>query len=175
MAADALKQHASRGLQELIKSGVIQPPISAFNLLTKLISLPGASDDSPSFRLTDLKKLEFILEQLSESWDAGSISVLRDATGLTIMNVYLNGSRSPLHFRRKRKRPVDEDADSAEENEANLAASRESKSPTVPSINNLSKELQEIYALLQRGTARQKLLCEQVWLQLLFQGEITDN
>ena len=78
------------------------------------------------------------------------------------MNVYLNGSRSPLHFRRKRKRPVDEDADSAEENEANLAASRESKSPTVPSINNLSKELQEIYALLQRGTARQKLLCEQV-------------
>ncbi|THH05118.1 hypothetical protein EW145_g5023 [Phellinidium pouzarii] len=162
MSNDRLKQLASRNLRELLVSGAVQVPISAFGLLTKFISLPTATD-SPTFRLTDLNKLETILEELAESWDYGSITVLRDDSGLSLMQVVaIDANQNEAYNTRKRKRHVDEDADSAEEEEAySNALLTKPKSSTSSSLSNLSKDMQEIYALLQRGTARRRLLSEQ--------------
>ncbi|KAH8113355.1 MT-A70-domain-containing protein [Phellopilus nigrolimitatus] len=163
MASDELKQLASRNLQELVSAGAMQTPISAFELLAKFISSPVVpSSRGPSFRLTDLCKLEGILEEFAESWDAGVISVLRDDNGLSLMQVNLDAKLLDASNPKKRKRLVDEDADSAEEEEASSSAlSSKPKSAATSSLSNLSKNMQEIYALLQRGTARRRLLAEQ--------------
>jgi mRNA (2'-O-methyladenosine-N6-)-methyltransferase len=64
---------------------------------------------------------------------------------------------------KKRKRQIDEDADSAEEEEAEASILITSRKMTpATTLASLSREVQEIYALLQRGTARKKLLAEQV-------------
>lgn len=156
---EELKQATSRHLQELFSDGKVQAPISAFDLLVQFISLPSASSSKPAFRLTDLHKLEEVLEELSESWDAGSLSVLRDDDGLTLMHVQLETNGAVC---RKRKRHVDEDADSAEEEEALSAPSPTKSVAGTTALNSLSKDMQEIYFLLQRGTARGKLLAEEV-------------
>ena len=78
MALDALKQRVSNDLQGLLKHDAILTPIDSFALLSKLIALPHASTSTPALRLTDQRKLERILEDLAESWDAGTLSVLRD-------------------------------------------------------------------------------------------------
>ncbi|KAL5488175.1 IME4 [Sanghuangporus weigelae] len=161
MSADDLRCTVSQNLLQLVSSGAVQTPITAFELLAKFISLPPVSDSSTIFRLTDIRKLETILDDFSVCWDAGSISVVRDDSNLTIVQVSLNGNQSTSLNNKKRKRLIDEDADSAEEEEAlKSAVSLKSKSAST-SLNSLSKDLQEIYALLQRGTARQRLLCEQ--------------
>lgn len=164
MASAEFKQLTSRNIQELVKSRNLETPLTAFELLGRLISLPAVSPASGiNFRLTDLRKLEDILEQLAESWDAGSLSVLRDDDGtLSIMQIQLESNRSDAQKSRKRKRYVDEDADSAEEEEATKAEADKSKTTAVTSLSNLSKEMQEIYALLQKGTTRHELLTEQV-------------
>ena len=170
LVMDDLRHLASRNLQDLVSAGSIHPPISAFDLLAKFISLPSASLSGITFRLTDLRKLEDILEEFSVHWDAGTISVLRDDSGLSLMQVSLGANHSATN--RKRKRLIDEDADSAEEEEATKrAASLDSKPSAYTSLNNLSKDMQEIYSLLQQGTARQKLLAEQVRSLIALQGD----
>lgn len=160
MVSEELKQITSRNLQELFGSRTVHAPISAFDLLVKFISLPSASSSKPTFRLTDLHKLEDILEELSESRDAGSLVVLRDEEGLSVMQVYLEANAQQS---RKRKRQVDDDADSAEEEQAlTIAKSTGKTSTSTMTLTSLSKDMQEIYSLLQRGTARGKLLAEQV-------------
>lgn len=158
MALDALKQRVSSDLQVLVKSNSIFTPITSFALLSKLVSLPHVSS-GPTLRLTDQNKLERILQDLAESWDAGSLTVLVDQSGLSLMSISLNSNR-PEH--RKRKRRIDEDADSAEENEEPPQSPIVKTPPCASSLGKLSKSMQEIYALLQFGTARQKLLAEQV-------------
>lgn len=160
MVSDELKQVTSRLLQELFSSGKVQAPISAFHLLVQFISLPSASSNKPAFRLTDQHKLEEALQDLSESWDAGSLVLLRDDDGLTILQVQLETGSTQSN--RKRKRLLDEDADSAEEEEALSAMSPTKSTSNMTALNTLSKDMQEIYALLQRGTARGKLLAEEV-------------
>lgn len=160
MALDALKQRVSNDLQGLLKHDAILTPIDSFALLSKLIALPHASTGTPALRLTDQRKLERILEDLAESWDAGTLSVLRDQSGFSLMSASLKSNR-PEH--RKRKRRIDEDADSAEENEEPPKSPLVKSPPSATSLSNLSKNMQEIYALLQQGTARQKLLAEQVF------------
>ena len=164
MASEELKCLTSRNLQELVKSNSLQTPITAFELLARFISLPVVSpENGVNFRLTDLRKLEVILEQLADNWDAGSLSVLRDSDGgLSVMQIQLESIHSEASKSRKRKRYVDEDADSAEEEEASKAEANRPKSTALTSLSNLSKDMQEIYALLQRGTARHRLLTEQV-------------
>lgn len=159
MSLDALKQRVSIDLQSLLQIDAILTPISSFALLAKLIALPHPSTSASALRLTDQHKLERILEDLAETWNAGTLSVLRDQSGLSLMSASLKSGR-PEH--RKRKRKIDEDADSAEENEEPLKSPLVKTPPSASSLSKLSKNMQEIYALLQQGTARQRLLAEQV-------------
>ena len=161
MVPEELKALASRNIQDLARSGRLESPISAFGLLSLFVSLPSASRPGRSFRLTDLRKLENILEELAECWDAGTLVVSRDNEGLSIIQVCLDGT-CQADGSRKRKRPVDEDADSAEEEAALASSATFKKSPSNSTLGSLSKESQEIYALLQKGTARHRLLTEQV-------------
>ena len=165
MSDDALHQQISILLQDLTANGSIHTPIAAFDLLKKLVSCGTGAERGksvPRLRLTDLPKLEDILEKLAVSWDAGFLSVLRDDSGLTVMQLAVGSRGASLGNTRKRKR-VDEDADSVEEEAAQAALAASNNKPSAAaSLSNLSKDLQEVYAFLQRGTARQKLLSEQV-------------
>jgi len=152
------------------------PPITSMQFLTMIMTtklpnglFPSSSKPTPRFRLTDLHKLENILEGLSQphAWSEGYISVSRDNdTGeLTIWEVGL-GPRE-ISTGTKRKRVVDEEADSAagsggeDENETNsVGGFGWAKS----ALGGLSKEMRDVYALLQKGTAKGKLLAEQVKL-----------
>lgn len=121
----------------------------------------------PRFRLTDLARLESILESLARSWEHGYIFLDRKAGNgpLVVTDVQLDSGANTGRTR-KRKRSVDEDADSAAGDvpDASFELEEEVASPgrPVPRFPNLSNELKEVYALLQRSTAKGRLLAEQV-------------
>ncbi|KAH8106258.1 MT-A70-domain-containing protein [Cristinia sonorae] len=170
---EKLRLVASSTLRTLFTSQRIDTPITSFDLLARVISagppsgiLPN-NEKPPTFRLTQLSLFNKILNALSESWDFGQISVLREGNDgeLTVLDVRLGESSkqtSPASHGRKRKRVVDEDADSAagkddDEEEADASL----KSPAPSTLDSLSKEMREVYSLLQRGTAKGRLLAEQ--------------
>jgi mRNA (2'-O-methyladenosine-N6-)-methyltransferase len=62
---------------------------------------------------------------------------------------------------RKRKRVVDEDADSAAGND-DEQDSFEGLTVGSTTLGNLSKELKEVYTILQKSTVKGRLLAEQV-------------
>lgn len=149
-------------------------PITSMALLTKIMTtdlpnglFPASSKPTPRFRLTDVHRLESILEGLSQpqAWDEGYISVSRDNdTGeLTIWELGL-GPRKIVSGT-KRKRIIDEEADSAagsdneEDEEGSMAGATGWAKST---LGGLSREMRDVYALLQRGTAKGKLLAEHV-------------
>lgn len=168
MSSDDLKLSASLGIQNLLNSGKIRTPISSFDLLRQLVSLGPISPAIARFRLIDLDKLDAILEEFSDYWDAGALSVIEDKDGYCVVQIsLLNPGAVPQS--RKRKRIVDEDADSAEEEEANQKEMlhTERLAPRT-AIDALSKETREIYALLQRGTAKGRLLAEEVCPHYIF-------
>ncbi|KAH6915392.1 m6a methyltransferase [Coprinopsis sp. MPI-PUGE-AT-0042] len=170
----------------------------------------------PKFRLTDLKKFERIIEDLARTWENGRISYSReraatdsqdDAGAMMIWEVTLGLKALPLvqpggpegSFDHsggggagiaglgKRKRVVDEDADSAAGNEEEGdedediygEEARFTRRQTVgvgvefepategaygratSNLGSLSKDLREVYSILQRGSAKGKLLAEQ--------------
>ncbi|KAF6742628.1 m6a methyltransferase [Ephemerocybe angulata] len=170
----------------------------------------------PRFRLTDLGRFEGIIEDLARTWEDGRISYSREKSGdgpaeagdMMIWEVTLGAKAYGLTYRGgdaesgleeagfgtavralgKRKRIVDEDADSVsgkeEEDEeddiykedigssgaasqivgvgAEFDAGSEGASGRANSnLGSLSKELREVYAILQRGTAKGRLLAEQ--------------
>ena len=128
------------------------------DLLSRVISFgppPGLfSTPAPRFRLIDLSKFESILEDLSQNWEHGSISLRWDDGVLTIMDVHL-GSHSPRSAlpTRKRKRVVDEDADSAAGNDPDEQDSLDGPMPAGSSatLANLSRrELKEVYTILPK-------------------------
>lgn len=171
---------ASSALVTLFSSGRVKTPISSFDLLANVISLgppkngllPGP-DPPPSFRLTDLSRLEHILECLSQEWDHGKIALSHDsqAGDMTVLDVQLGqmsksqsaASGANAHGK-KRKRVVDEDADSAagaaEEEEPNEEIA--CRKPMPSTLDSLSKKMREVYSLLQRDTAKGRLLAERV-------------
>ena len=169
MSDEQLKLIASGTINDLFSSRKISTPISSMDLLTRVIangpSLGLQPSSAPRFRLTDLSKFDSILENLSQDWEYGTISVTRDDVGLTVMDVHLASLESvnPLAAltSRKRKRVVDEDADSAAGNEEEQE-SLEAPFPGSTTLGNLSKELKEVYTILQRSTAKGRLLAEQV-------------
>lgn len=171
MSDEQLKYVASSTINALFSSGKISTPIGSMDLLTRVIANGPPSgllpSPAPRFRLTDLSKFEFILENLSQNWEHGTLSVTRDGGGLTVMDVHLGSPESTLATltSRKRKRVVDEDADSA------AGSDEEHDSPEGPfsgstTLGNLSKELKEVYTILQRSTAKGQLLAEQVRITL---------
>ena len=67
---------------------------------------------------------------------------------------------------RKRKRQVDEDAEStagdSEEQQDKAEQARPRAKPAPTTLASLSKDLKEVYNILQRSTAKGRLLAEQV-------------
>ncbi|KAI6047086.1 MT-A70-domain-containing protein [Pisolithus marmoratus] len=127
----------------------------------QLATVVGAG--SPTLRLTDLRRLDTVLERLENHWDYGTIRTSRDNDVLTIVDVSLGNTRADVSNPRKRKRAVDEEADSAAGDEHDERSSRSlsrSPPPSRTPLGSLSKELKEVYALLQRSTAKGRLLAE---------------
>lgn len=173
---DKLKLVVSTALRNLFSSYKVTAPISSFDLLTHVIAAgpppPGlfpGPDPPPSLRLTDLARFEAILENLAEAWAHGRISVIRETLGdLTVMEVHLGDAAlasSSYSHGRKRKRVVDEDADSAagdaEEEDEQREELRARLKPAPTTLASLSKDMKEVYNILQRSTAKGRLLAEQ--------------
>lgn len=149
---------------------------------------------TPRFRLTDLSRLEKIVEDLAQTWTEGRVVISRDdgnnkmmiwevglqqQNGLVVGNKSLmgvgsfssigsgggGGGSSDVSGSRKRKRVVDEDADSAAGNEEEETyLDEEEDNAGHRSLANLSKEMREVYTILQKSTAKGRLLAEQVCL-----------
>ncbi|TDL29263.1 MT-A70-domain-containing protein [Rickenella mellea] len=157
---DDLKQATSASLKALFSNGTVETPIDTFELLTKLISHGATRPAASRFRLTDLKMLEAILEEFADQWDAGVLELLRDDTGMSVIQVQLN-TPGEAPRSRKRKRQVDEDADSAEEDNTTEPATEKESLIRTKTLSGLTKNMHEVYALLQKGTARGRLMAEQ--------------
>lgn len=172
MSNEALKVVAASALYNIFSSGKASAPITSTQLLIRVITtksppglLPNTST-APRFRLTDLSRFESILESFSPTWEHGTLSLSRENGELTVMDVSLlssSAAQSALGESlnpRKRKRVVDEEADSAAGDDDAEDTSFDSPAPTT--LGSLSKELREVYALMQKGTAKGRLLAEQV-------------
>ncbi|KAJ6539104.1 MT-A70-domain-containing protein [Mycena capillaripes] len=170
MSTDALRVVAASALYSLFSSGKASAPITSTQLLIRVVTtksppglLPNAST-APRFRLTDLSRFESILESFSPTWEHGTLSLSRENGELTVMDVSLlspSAAQSALgeSLNRKRKRIVDEEADSAAGDDDAEDTSFDLPAPTT--LGSLSKELREVYALMQKGTAKGRLLAEQ--------------
>jgi mRNA (2'-O-methyladenosine-N6-)-methyltransferase len=175
MADEQFRTLVSDTLYSLFSSSQIHTPVGSLDLLSSAIAanLKSAPSDStapskPNFRLTDRSPFECAIESLAKHWERGSITVIRDDSGVTVTDVHLGSSSStepptPTRVIGKRKRVRDEDADSAagSGDEAEDACEEEAQKPCT-TLANLSKELKEVYAFLQRSTAKGRLLAEQV-------------
>lgn len=173
MADEQFRTLVSDTLYSLFSSSKIHTPVGSLELLSSAItaSLKSAPSDSttppkPRFRLTDRSRFECAIEALAKHWESGSITVIRDDSGVTVTDVHLGSSsitEPPTRVIGKRKRVRDEDADSAagSGDEADDAFEEEAQKPCT-TLANLSKELKEVYAFLQRSTAKGRLLAEQV-------------
>jgi mRNA (2'-O-methyladenosine-N6-)-methyltransferase len=177
MSDDELKTVVSAALQKLLNFGKISSPISSMDLLTRVISsnplLPN-SNSTPRFRLTDLPRFESILESLSRTWETGTITLSREREGLIVTDIRLGNCSSGMFATtegnsRKRKRIVDEDADSAAgDGDAEESILGDSASRSSSTLGGLSKELREVYTILQKSTAKGRLLAEQVSIHPTF-------
>ena len=173
MADEQFKTLVSDTLYSLFSSSKIHTPVGSLELLSSAITanLKSTPSDStaplkPRFRLTDRSRFECAIEALAKHWERGSITIIRDDSGVTVTDVHLGSSsitEPPTRVTGKRKRVRDEDADSAagSGDEAEDAYEEEAQKPCT-TLANLSKELKEVYAFLQRSTAKGRLLAEQV-------------
>jgi mRNA (2'-O-methyladenosine-N6-)-methyltransferase len=174
MSDDELKLIVSATLKALLISGKVSPPLSSFQLLTRAISCelqPTAAKvfsrseaTTPRLKLTDLSRLESILEDLSCAWESGTIVLSREGGSMTIVDLRLHSpGRCESVNPKKRKRVVDEDADSAAGDDAVEELDHVASNLAAVPLASFSHQLKEIYALLQKGTARGRLLAEQVY------------
>jgi mRNA (2'-O-methyladenosine-N6-)-methyltransferase len=175
MSDEQFRTLVSDTLYSLFSSSKIHTPVGSLDLLSSAITAnlnPTPSDSTapskPRFRLTDRSRFECAIEALAKHWERGSITVIRDDSGVTVTDVRLGSISStepptPTRVIGKRKRVRDEDADSAagSGDEADDAYEEEAQKPCT-TLANLSKELKEVYAFLQRSTAKGRLLAEQV-------------
>ncbi|KAG5654496.1 hypothetical protein H0H81_001995 [Sphagnurus paluster] len=181
MSDDELKVLAFTALTSLVGSRKVSFPISAMSLLARVVSfkVPSGLFAAPSipnirFSLTDLSRFEAILEDLSRSWNQGTILFSRENGHMTVLEITLNHNDPPRltsdgalssgdpTTTRKRKRVIDEDADSAAGDQETEDSYEELPGLNVTStLASLSKEMREAYAILQASTARGRLLAEQ--------------
>lgn len=181
MSNSELKIVITTALKSLLSSHKLNTPVASMDLLTSVMTtkMPlGLLPDgirTPRFRLTDLSKFEKILEDLAQTWTEGKIVISHDDSSkkLMIWEVVLQnglmGSFSSVGDTigsKKRKRVVDEDADSAVGDEESYSDEEEDNSRS--SFANLSKEMREVYTILQKSTAKGRLLAEQVCLSVMF-------
>ena len=172
--ADPLLPEISSAIRSLFSSRNATTPISSLNLLGRVIA---SSRKAPLLRLHELHRFEAILEALSQpqGWEHGTITLLKNTSGLVVMNVFLakrpaqvpyDGSGAVSNPKKRKRPPVDEEAESREGSEHGQSSLEEEEiqppKPTVSSLSNLSEEMKEIYEILQRPTAKGRLLAEQV-------------
>lgn len=173
MADEQFRNLVSDTLYSLFSSSKIHTPVGSLELLSTAISADLGSTPSgsmaspkPKFRLTDCSRFECAIDSLAKHWDRGSISIVRDDSGVTVTDVHLgltSNTEATTRVTGKRKRVKDEDADSAagSGDEAEDAYEEEVQKPCT-TLANLPKDLKEVYAFLQRSTAKGRLLAEQV-------------
>lgn len=81
-----------------------------------------------------------------------------------------DGSGAVSNPKKRKRPPVDEEAESREGSEHGHSSLEEEEirppKPTVSSLSNLNKEMKEIYDILQKPTAKGRLLAEQVLFYL---------
>ena len=77
-----------------------------------------------------------------------------------------DGSSTMSNPKKRKRPPVDEEAESREGSEHGQSSLEEEEihppKPAVSSLSNLNKEMKEIYEILQKPTAKGRLLAEQV-------------
>lgn len=136
------------------------------------------------------------MEDLAQTWTEGKILISRDDNDSKKMMIWEVGLQNGLLGKslmgtgsfssvgsggggdmsgsRKRKRVVDEDADSAagDEEETYLDEDEDNAGNNYGSLANLSKEMREVYTILQKSTAKGRLLAEQVFVLLSFVGYV---
>ena len=195
MSDNELKIVVTTALKALISSHKLNTPVASMDLLTSVMTtkMPlGLLPDgipTPCFRLTDLSRFEKIVEDLAQTWTEGKIVISRDddSKKLMIWEVVLQQNGANKLFMgaesfssvgsgdasgsgsKKRKRVVDEDADSAvgDEEENFLDEEEDNARGNHSSLANLSKEMREVYTILQKSTAKGRLLAEQVCLLVM--------
>jgi mRNA (2'-O-methyladenosine-N6-)-methyltransferase len=180
MSDDELRVVAIAAIHSLVNSGKLSLPLSVMDLLAQVVAfkvpaglLPNSSSKA-RFRLTDKSRFESILQDLSHTWDQGTLSLSRENGQLIIMDISLDaghphqalagteGRSGAALNSRKRKRVIDEDADSAAgDDDAEDSLEDVLVSQRATTLGSLSKELRDVYSLLQRSTARGRLLAEQ--------------
>ena len=191
MSADELRLLAITALTSLLSTKKVSFPVSTTSLLARVVATrPPAglflNPSSPNirFKLTDKSRFESILESLSHTWEHGSISFSREYGEMTVLSIVLQPSGRALpgvesvlgdgSSSRKRKRVVDEDADSAagEEDEDSY---EDIPPPQPTTLESLNKEMRQVYAILQKSTAKRRLLAEQVRIPFLSLWSVAFN
>lgn len=186
MSDDEYRIIAISALTTLLASGNLNFPISSTDLLCRVVAtkvpaglLPGSSSSKNTrFRLVDQSRFEYILETLSRTWDERTITLSRDNGELSVLDITLaqsgasftsaEGGGGEASNSRKRKRVIDEEADSAaggEDGDDSFEDDLEPQ-PNTP-LKSLSKELRDVYTILQQSTARGRLLAEQVSISII--------
>lgn len=166
MADDEFTVAVGSAVRDAFTTGKTSTPISSMDLLLSLIASKPTACSSHPLRLTDLHRLEIVLESLSSRWEHGSLSLSREGGNLTIIDIHLgNAMADVVNFRKRKRPPVDEEADSAAGDDPDERSSRSitrSPPPSATPLANLGKELREVYAILQRATAKGRLMAERV-------------
>ncbi|KAI9574882.1 MT-A70-domain-containing protein [Boletus coccyginus] len=164
MADDEFTVAVGSAVRDAFTTGKTSTPISSMDLLLSLIASKPTACSSHPLRLTDLHRLEIVLESLSSRWEHGSLSLSREGGNLTIIDIHLgNAMADVVNFRKRKRPPVDEEADSAAGDDPDERSSRSitrSPPPSATPLANLGKELREVYAILQRATAKGRLMAE---------------
>jgi mRNA (2'-O-methyladenosine-N6-)-methyltransferase len=179
MSDDEYRIVAIAALNSQLASRKLKFPISLTDLLSRVVAtkvplglFAGPSSSTTRFRLVDQTRFELIIENLSRTWDQGIISLSRNDGEMTILDITLapvggslpadaGGGEAPNT--RKRKRVIDEDADSAAGDEDAEDSFEDYPEPQPnTTLRTLSKELRDVYTILQQSTARGRLLAEQV-------------
>jgi mRNA (2'-O-methyladenosine-N6-)-methyltransferase len=196
MSDDELRLVLVTALKHLLTSTPIgvSTPLTSLDLLARVLTVPIPSgllphSPPPKFRLTDLDRFERLLQELSTTWEEGWIGLSTtsriDTGNMVVYEIGLGrrpnrtsithsistSSTETASTLRKRKRVVDEDADSAAddaEDEDDPLASGQGDVGSLdgPSggstLENLSPEMREVYTFMQKGTAKGRLLAERV-------------
>ncbi|KAG8995267.1 hypothetical protein FRB90_000217 [Tulasnella sp. 427] len=152
-----VRETVSSALRALFSHpATLSAPIDSAKLLTYIVSwsLTAGIQKGSRLRLTEVQLLEDILEEFAERWNYGDLEIswTNDASGGMVVG---NISRvvvtrvqveEPL---RKRKRESSEEPPVSEE------------LPPVQDAHHISEDLREVYMMLQKGTAKGRLLAEQ--------------
>lgn len=142
-------EHLEGELRRFLLGNSVKFPVSSSGLLGRLIS------NGVPLRLSDRARLDSQLLKLAHGSKPAFISVRSNADGISVANVLIPHSPGENGHKRKHSdldEPVNPEWDANKSINGTTAA-------ILPSADPMT---QEIFSMLQKGTARTKLLAEQV-------------